>query len=116
MRGLKEVVKLEFPGARFQVCVLHAVRDSLRIRRNKERDRIAEGLKGIYKAVSRKEARQGLMKFKKRWGRIYPELVKKWEENFNELTTFMKYPEGVRRFIYTTNQLERLMKGYFDEG
>ncbi|MDK2862056.1 MAG: hypothetical protein PWP33_1259, partial [Thermodesulfobacterium sp.] len=44
-------MKLEFPGARFQVCVLHAVRDSLRIGRNKERDRVAEGLKGIYKAV-----------------------------------------------------------------
>ena len=37
-------------------------------------------------------------------------MVKIWEENFNNFTTFMDYPEGIRRFIYTTNQLEKLMK------
>ncbi len=110
LRGLKEAVRIEIPGARFQLCVLHAVRGSLRKVRNKDRERVAESLKGIYRAGDREEAREGLMKFKERWGRIYPEVVRKWEENFNELTTFMGYPEEVRRFIYTTNQLERLMK------
>ncbi|WP_081642238.1 transposase [Thermodesulfobacterium thermophilum] len=37
LRGLKEAVKLEFLGARSQLCVLHAVRGSLRKVRNKDR-------------------------------------------------------------------------------
>ena len=30
--------------------------------------------------------------------------------NFHCLTAFMKYPEGIRRFIYSTNSIERRMK------
>ncbi|MDN5380236.1 MULTISPECIES: IS256 family transposase [Thermodesulfobacterium] len=62
LRGLKEAVRIEIPGARFQLCVLHAVRGSLRKVRNKDRERVAESLKGIYRAGDREEAREGLMK------------------------------------------------------
>jgi len=46
---------------------------------------------------------------KERWGRIYPKVVKKWEEKAYAILTFMKYPKEIRQFIYTTN-LERIAK------
>ena len=110
LRGLEEAVFREFPGSKFQLCVLHAVKGSLKKVRKRDREAVAESLKTIYRASSKEEARQALINFKQKWSKIYPEVVKRWEENFNNLTTFMDYPEEIRKFIYTTNQLERLMK------
>ena len=36
--------------------------------------------------------------------------VRFWKENFDDLMRFYEFPYEVRRFIYTTNQLERLFK------
>jgi len=90
--------------------VLHAVKGPLKKIRKRDRETVAKSLKAIYRASNREEARQALIKFKEEWGKIYPEVVKRWGENFNNLTTFMDYPQEIRRFIHTTNQLERLMK------
>ena len=109
LAGLQEAIKMEFPGSNFQLCVLHTIRNSLKKVRKAYREAVAEDLKKIYKAKTKEEARKALQAFKSRW-RKYPEVVKKWEENFNVLTTFMDYPEEIRPYIYTTNMLERLMK------
>mgnify|MGYP000091241179 CR=1 FL=1 len=37
-------------------------------------------------------------------------MVRHWEENLEELLVFLEYPEPIRSYIYTTNQLERLIK------
>jgi len=36
--------------------------------------------------------------------------VKHWQACFEELTTFMEYPEEIRCLLYTTNAIERLNK------
>ena len=33
-------------------------------------------------------------------------MLKVWNENWSEVSTFFKYPEEVRRLIYTTNAVE----------
>ncbi|BAT71784.1 transposase IS654 family [Thermosulfidibacter takaii ABI70S6] len=109
LAGLQDAIKLEFPGSKFQLCVLHTVRNSLRKVRRADREAVAEDLKKIYKAKTKEEARKALQAFKGKWRR-YPEVARKWEGNFNILTTFMDYPEEIKPYIYTTNMLERLMK------
>ena len=110
LAGLQEAIKIEFPGSKFQLCVLHTVRNSLKKARRADREAVAEDLKKIYKAKTEEEARKALQVFKSKW-RKYPEVVRKWEENFNLLTTtFMDYPEEIRPYVYTTNMLERLIK------
>ena len=109
LSGLREAVKMEFPGSKFQLCVLHTVRNSMKKVRKTDREAVAEDLKKIYRAKNKEEARKALQAFKHKW-RKYPEVVKSWEENFNILTTFMEYPERIKPYIYTTNMLERLMK------
>ena len=36
----------------------------------------------------------------------YPKIYKSWHDNWATLSTYFKYPEAVRRLIYTTNAIE----------
>ena len=36
----------------------------------------------------------------------YPKIYKSWHNNWATLSTYFKYPEAVRRLIYTTNAIE----------
>ena len=42
------------------------------------------------------------------WGKKYPNITASWQTHRNELSTFFKYPETVRKLIYTTNPIESL--------
>jgi len=46
--------------------------------------------------------------FEDTWGEKYPHVVLSWKRHRTELTAFFKYPEAVRRLIYTTNPIESL--------
>lgn len=41
---------------------------------------------------------------------IYPCLVARWETKAYALLAFLQHPKPIRRYLYTTNQLERLTK------
>ena len=36
----------------------------------------------------------------------YPNILKSWDKNWSELTTFFEYPQEIRKIIYTTNAVE----------
>ncbi|QJA05952.1 IS256 family transposase [Thermosulfurimonas marina] len=110
LSGLKEAVLRVYPGARFQRCVLHSLKYSLRKVRRSHREALAQDLRKIYRAGRRSEALEAFRAFKARWQGKYPEVVKHWEENLEDLLVFLEYPEPIRNYIYTTNQLERLIK------
>jgi putative transposase len=74
--GLQEAIKAEFPGSKFQLCVLHTVRGSMKKVRKADREAVAEDLKKIYRAKNKEEARKALQLVKAKWKR-YPELVKR---------------------------------------
>ena len=44
--------------------------------------------------------------FKDKWDSRYPKIYKSWNDNWTTLSTYFKYPEAVRRLIYTTNAIE----------
>jgi len=110
LRGLKEAIFRHFPSSRYQRCIMHAVRYTLTRVRVSDRERVAIMLKRIYRAGSREEAQEALEGFKRVLRPIYPRVVKLWEENFEDLLRFLHFPSEIRRFIYTTNQLERPFK------
>ena len=42
-------------------------------------------------------------------------MLKVWDENWSEISTFFKYPDEMRRLIYTTNTVEgfhRMLRKY----
>ena len=44
--------------------------------------------------------------FKDKWDSKYPKIYRSWHDNWATLSTYFKYPEAVRRLIYTTNAIE----------
>jgi len=108
--GLEEAIKKIFPDADWQLCVLHAVRDALNKARKKDREALAADLKKIYRAETQEEAEEALRKLRGRWGGIYPKVVERWETKAYALLAFLRHPKPIRRYLYTTNQLERLAK------
>ena len=41
-----------------------------------------------------------------KWGEIYPIVLKSWRSKWHQLSAYFKYPEPIRRIIYTTNAVE----------
>lgn len=63
-------------------------------------------LKAVYKAPIEDLALTNLGIFEEKWGRKYPMCVNSWKNNWTEISTYFKYPEGIRKLIYTTNAME----------
>ena len=56
----------------------------------------------------------------KRWDKKYPKISQSWRTNWANLSTHFKYPQEIRRLIYTTNaiagfnrQLRKVTKAKF---
>lgn len=63
-------------------------------------------LKLVYKATSKDLAEEKLSELDEKWGKKYPAVLKSWYNNWEALSQFFKYPEELRRIIYTTNIVE----------
>ena len=109
-RGLKEAVKRVYPKADFQVCILHKVRSALSKARKRHREELKEDLARIYNSPSPELFLSAFEEFKSKWEAIYPEIVLSWEVDLDSMMTFFKYPPQIKRYIYTSNSLERFIK------
>ncbi len=98
LKGLKEAILRHFPTSKYQRCVLHAVRYTSTRVRVSDRAKISFMLKRIYRAESKERAKEAFKEFKIKYQRIYPRVVKFWEENLNDLLRFFEFPVEIRRF------------------
>lgn len=72
-------------------------------------------MKKVYTAPNEEAALFALEELREKWGSKYLQMHKVWDENRTEVSTFFKYPEPVRRLIYTTNAVEgfhRMLRKY----
>lgn len=106
LSGLSTAINTVFPKTEQQLCIIHQIRNSTKYVSYKDLKPIMADLKAIYKATSEDDALYHLEAFSEKWGKKYPQISKSWNDNWLELATFFKYPEEVRRLIYTTNAVE----------
>lgn len=106
LTGISDAIRAAFPNAEIQKCIVHQIRNSLKHVSWKRRKEIAKDLKSVYTAPSEESGREKLSEFKEKWDNTYPHISLGWERNWDELSTFFKYPEEVRKLIYTTNPIE----------
>lgn len=62
-------------------------------------------MKPVYKADNESIALDELAKLKETWNKKYPMVIGSWENNWPKLSTYFKYPDGIRKLIYTTNTI-----------
>lgn len=46
--------------------------------------------------------------FKARHLNDFPNITRSWENNWEELSTYFRYPKPIRKLIYSTNSIESL--------
>lgn len=108
LNGFKEAIGATFPFAKIQRCIIHQIRSSMKYIPYKDRKAFVADLKGIYKAVNEDVAMDNLLSLKEKWSSKYPNAVKSWEDNWDNLSTFFAFPDNIRKIIYTTNTIESL--------
>ncbi len=106
LSGISDAINTAFPKSEIQKCIVHQIRNSLKYVPWKERKKVANDLKKIYKASSKKEGEKQLDNFEDKWGDKYHHIGKSWRDNWSELSVFFKYPPSIRKLIYTTNPIE----------
>ena len=106
LKGFPEAIEAIFPHTDVQGCIVHQVRNSMRYVSYKEIKEVLTDMKAIYRAPGEQEAGSALEDFSQKWGKRYPRMVESWRNNWPRLSTFLRYPEPIRRLIYTTNIIE----------
>lgn len=106
LSGFKEAISAIFPKTDIQKCIVHQIRNTIRYISYKDQREFMKDLKLVYKAVNEETALIELDRLDEKWGKKYPLSISTWRNNWVELTAYFKYPEELRRIIYTTNSIE----------
>ena len=106
LTGFSAAIEAVFPKTEIQNCIIHQIRNSTKYVSYKDLKALMADLKAVYAAVDEASALESLNVFAQRWGKKYPKISVSWQENWPNLSTYFKYPQEVRRLIYTTNAIE----------
>ncbi len=106
LSGFPQAIEAVYPHAEIQQCIIHQIRNSTKYVSYKDLRKLMADLKSVYTAPSEPIALSNLEEFGEKWNEKYPKIYKSWKEHWATLSTYFKYPEEVRRLIYTTNTIE----------
>ncbi|MEI7513533.1 MAG: IS256 family transposase [bacterium] len=106
LRGFADAIENIFPKTEVQLCIIHQLRNSIKYIPWKHYREFVKDLKLVYKASSLELAEHNLDLLESKWGKQYPIVIKSWRANWNRLSQYFKYPEPIRKLIYTTNTVE----------
>jgi transposase-like protein len=106
LKGFPEAINAAFPKTEVQLCIVHQIRNSLKHVASKNQKEFMVDLKAVYKASSLDLAEHNLLVLDEKWGMKYPMVIKSWNNNWSNLSTYFKYSEQLRKLIYTTNPIE----------
>ena len=106
LKGFDEAIRTIYPYTEIQTCVVHQIRNSIKYIASKDQKAFIADLKPVYRADNESQALTELDALKEKWGKKYPMVISSWENNWSKLSTYFKYPDGIRKLIYTTNTIE----------
>lgn len=106
LKGFSEAILSVFPETEIQKCVIHQIRNSLKYVASKDQKPFMKDLKKVYQSPTKSQAETELLNLEEIWGKKYPIVIRSWNENWDELTTYFDYDTHIRKLIYTTNPVE----------
>lgn len=86
--------------------MIHQIRNTVKYLARKDYKPFLKDLKKVYQAPTIKLALTNFETLEKTWGSQYQIIIRSWRKNWDELTTYFKFPAEIRRLIYTTNTVE----------
>ena len=104
--GFVDAIKVVYPNTEIQRCIVHQIRFTLNYISYKHRKEFSRDLKQVYTASTEENALNELTLLEEKWVDKYAIALRSWRNNWDELSTYFKYPEYIRTLIYTTNSME----------
>ena len=112
LKGFPEAIYATFPQTKVQLCIVHQIRNSLKYVASKNQKEFMKDLKLVYQAISKEAAELELDRLEEKWGSKYPIVINSWRNKWENLSYYFKYPEDIRRIIYTTNIIESVHRQF----
>lgn len=112
LKGFPEAIKAIFPHTEIQLCIVHQIRNSIRYVASKNHKEFMKDLKPVYQAISKEAAEAELDRLEEKWGKKYPIVIQSWRNKWENLSAYFKYPQDIRKVIYTTNIIESVHRQF----
>ena len=106
--GLKQAIREILPGAHWQRCYVHFLRNALDYLSRKLADDCLHELRWIYDRRELAEARRDIAAWLAKWQVKHSRLCDWVEENIEETLTYYRLPQPHHKHMKSTNMLERL--------
>ena len=112
LKGFPEAIETIYPDTEVQLCIIHQIRNSMKYVGSKNQKAFMADLKAVYKAATKNAAETALNELDAKWGKQYPVVIRSWRNKWDNLSVYFKYPEDVRKAIYTTNAVEAVHRQF----
>lgn len=112
LKGFPEAIETIYPDTEVQLCIIHQIRNSVKYIGSKNQKAFMADLKAVYKAATKNAAETALAELDAKWGKQYPVVIRSWRNKWDNLSVYFKYPEDVRKAIYTTNAVEAVHRQF----
>ena len=106
LTGFSQAIEAVFPKTDIRNCIIHQLRNSSKYVSYKDIKALMADLKKVYTAADEEAAPDALDSFAAAWDSKYPGISKSRYENRPNLSTYFKFPQELRKLIYTTNTIE----------
>ncbi len=110
--GLEMVFGEEFPRAKIQRCQVHVARNVLAKVPRKIKKQVADDMRSVFYASSKKKAWAFHEEFEKKWEKDIPSAVKCLKGSLKACLTYLDFPEDEWISLRTTNVIERVNKEF----
>jgi len=109
--GLKAACAARFTGVLWQRCQFHLMQNAMHlVTRQHQKTQVAEALRSVFNAPDQEAAKRRLQLLVQQYEPSLPKLSHWMEENVVQGLAVMALPAQQRRYLRTTNLLERLHK------
>lgn len=113
LAGLTKTIKALFPQSHTQLCLIHLMRNAQKHMSKKDAKECNDRIHALQVAQSSFDddyAQSRLEDFIKDKKTSYKPFMEKLSSDLPDYLTFMKFPYGIRKHIYSTNQIECINK------
>ena len=88
------------------VQFVHQIHNSVKYVGSKNQKEFLRDFKLVYAADTKEKAETELDNLEKKWGELYPIVIKSWRDKWELLSCYFQYTSDIRKIIYTTNTIE----------
>lgn len=92
LKGFPEAINSIFPKTEVQLCIVHQIRNSIKFVGSKYQKEFLKDLKLVYQASTKEIAESELIRLNEKWGSKYLLVLKSWQNKWDNLSLFFKYP------------------------